>query len=403
MGNFSSVFPRVKDAEFLTSSYWQLSTFTFSRTFFFQVVSELGLLGAAAFILMLFTFLKRVFTTERGHIDRIVALYFVGAFFLAPPTFLLIVMFFVWAGYSMQKKDGKDTIVRFSEIPAMHVGLILVALLSIGGSAFGLSRVFRAEKLYKDSLSTTNLKSAYDLMRQAVMQNPYDERIRTGFVGVHMLVANTIAEKTQKAEGKQMSEQDKQTITQAIQSAIEEAKAVVTLNPRKASNWDLLATVYKNILPLAQGADAWALSAYQRAVLLDPQNPTYRLALGGVYYQLKQYDEAMRSFEQAAALKTDWPNAQYNYAWSAYQKGDYQRAVLAMQSTVALIDPKRNEADYKKAQADLEEFKKKVPESTQTTQQKSESEQKGTLALPPAADNVGEKISLPQSASPEAK
>jgi len=301
----------------------------------------------------------------------------------------------------MQKKDRKHTIVQFSEIPALHIGIIIVSLLVVGGVVMGINRVYMAERLYKQALSTTNLKTAYDTMRLAVFQNPYDERIRTGYVGVHMLVANTIAEKAQNTEGGgALSEQDKQTISQAVQAAIEEAKAVVSLNPRKAANWDVLATVYKNILPLAQGADAWALSAYQRAIILDPQNPTYRLAIGGVYYQLKQHDEAMRAFEQAAMLKPDWPNAQYNYAWAAFQKGDYQRAALAMQSTVSLIDPKLNEADYKKAQSDLEEFKQRLPEEIKTNEQQVTEEQSSTLTLPPEPAEVEEKINLPESASP---
>lgn len=403
IGNFVTIFPRVKDAEFLSSTYWQLSSFTFSRSVLFHVIAELGILGAAAFVLMLGSFVKRIFTTERGHMDRIIALFFVAATLISPPTFLFFILFFVWAGYSMQKSDRKHTIVHLSEIPAMHIGLVIITMLIVGGSMFGLYRVYNADRLYKQALLTTNLKSAYDTMRLAVLQNPYDERIRTGFVGVHMLVANTIARNAQNTEtGTTLSEQDKQTISQAIQAAIEEAKAVVSLNPRKAANWDVLANVYKNILPLAQGADAWALSAYQRAIILDPQNPTYRLALGGVYYQLKQYDEAMRAFEQAAMLKQDWPNAQYNYAWAAYQKGDYQRAALAMQSTVSLIDPKQNEADYKKAQADLEEFKQKLPAESQPTNEQSQSNQNSTLTLPPEQDQVDEKINLPESASPAA-
>lgn len=403
IGNFTVVFPRVKDAEFLAGSYWQLSSFTFSRSLIFHITTELGLLGLAAFILMVGSFVKRVFTTERGHMDRVIALFFVAASIVAPPTFMFFILFFVWAGYSAQKSDRKHIVANVTEIPVMHIAIIIVAMLAVGGAVMGLSRIYMAEYLYKQALSTTNLKSAYDTMRLAVFQNPYDERIRTGYVGVHMLVANTIAEKAQTTDGASaLSEQDKQTISQAIQAAIEEAKAVVSLNPRKAANWDVLATVYKNILPLAQGADAWALSAYQRAIVLDPQNPTYRLALGGVYYQLKQYDEAMRSFEQAAMLKNDWPNAQYNYAWAAYQKGDYQRAALAMQSTVSLIDPKLNEADYKKAQADLEEFKQKLPEGTQPPTEPTSENQSSTLTLPPEPAPVDEKINLPDSASPSA-
>ena len=129
----------------------------------------------------------------------------------------------------------------------------------------------------------------------------------------------------------ELSEADRQTISQAIQAAIEEAKATVTLNPQKAVNWENLASIYRNIINVAQGADSWTVSAYQRAIILDPQNPTYRVSLGGVMFTFKNYDEAVKLFEQAIAIKPDWANSYYNLAWSSYQKADYQRAAAAMQ------------------------------------------------------------------------
>ena len=111
---------------------------------------------------------------------------------------------------------------------------------------------------------------------------------------------------------------------------------------------------------MAQGSDAWAVSSYQRAILLDPQNSQYRLSLGGVYYSLGNYDDALRFFEQAVALKPDWSNAHYNFAWALYQKGNYQRAIEEMQSVVLLLQNNKKSDDYKKAQEDLKAFKYKV-------------------------------------------
>jgi len=163
--------------------------------------------------------------------------------------------------------------------------------------------------------------------------------------------------------------------------------------------------VYRSITGVVQGADAWTVSAYQRAIVLDPQNPSYRVALGGVLYGYKQYDDALRLFEQAISLKSDWPNALYNYAWAAYQKEEYAIAANAMQSCVALLNPKKDAADYKKASADLEEFKKKVPAETQTPEATTDTTQKKeSLSLPPTtAPQVEPKINLPKTASPEAK
>jgi len=273
---------------------------------------------------------------------------------------------------------------------------------------FMLGKVYMSEYLFQKSLSTNNLKDVYETMRTAVSYNPYNERIRTNYAQVHLLIANTIAGNVTKDKdgNPQLSEADRQTVSSAIQAAIDEAKAVVTLNPNKATNWELLASVYRSIVGVVQGADSWTVSAYQRAVVLDPQNPTYRVALGGVLYGFKQYEDSLRLFEQAINLKPDWPNAQYNYAWSAYQKGDYLTAATAMQSCVSLLNPIKDAADYKKASADLVEFKKKVPVESQTTDamETDTTKQKETLSLPPTGTpQIEPKISLPKTASPEAK
>jgi tetratricopeptide (TPR) repeat protein len=135
---------------------------------------------------------------------------------------------------------------------------------------------------------------------------------------------------------------------------------------------------------------------------LDPQNPIYRLNLGGVFYSLNNWDEASNLFTQAVGLKSDWPNAYYNLAWASYQKGAYQQAVNAMQNTISLLDPKTSKTDYEKASKELEEFKKKLPpaeeEATQGAQTKP-----SQLTLPTPQPTIEPKIKLPKEASPEAK
>ena len=191
-------------------------------------------------------------------------------------------------------------------------------------------------------------------------------------------------------------------VTQAIQAAIAEAKAVVTLNPQKAGNWENLASIYRNVITVAQGADSWTVSAYERAIVADPQNPLYRLQLGGLYYMLGNYDEASKLFEQSVGVKPDWANSHYNLAWAAFQKQNYQRAASEMQTVLTLVDPKANKKDYEQAQKDLEEFKKKLPKEEEKPATGEAGEQQLTLPTPPEQE-ISPKIELPETASPEAQ
>jgi Cytochrome c biogenesis factor len=239
------------------------------------------------------------------------------------------------------------------------------------------------------------LNKLYENVRQAIILNPFIERYRTNFSQLNLIIANNLASKATK--DKPLSEQDKQNISLAIQSAISEAKVAVSLNDKKAQNWENLAQIYRNIIKLIQGADVWAISAYQRAIVVDPQNPVYRLTLGGIYYSLGNYDDANNLFIQAVSLKPDWPLAYYNLAWSYYQKEKYQEAVVSMENVLRFLDPKKDEIDYKKAKKELEEFKKKLPKEEEQSTQEGKTQLKLTL---PSPIPTTPQIQLPKEASP---
>jgi tetratricopeptide (TPR) repeat protein len=405
--NFQSVFVKMKDLAYNSSSLWQISAFSLSRTAVFHTMTEMGVVGIGTLFFIFFLLIKRAFSAEGSVTAKLVALYFVGVFLLTPPSFMLFFLLFVWIGLEQSHHKSKEMSVDFGEIIPAYAVMILVGMIGIGGACLMLGRLYMSEFMFQKSLTTNNLKDVYETMKTAVTYNPYNERMRANFAQVHLLIANTIAGRATKNEKgePQLSETDRQTISQAIQAAIDEAKAVVSLNPGKATNWELLATVYRSIAGVVQGADSWTVSAYQRAIVLDPQNPSYRVALGGVLYGYKQYDDASRMFEQAITLKPDWANAEYNYAWSMYQKGEYVIAANAMQACISLLNPTKDAADYKKATADLEEFKKKLPAETQTKDTTSGTTQKKeSLSLPATSvPQVEPKISLPKTASPEAK
>ena len=229
--------------------------------------------------------------------------------------------------------------------------------------------------------------------------NPYIERFRSNFAQTNLIIANNLVKKNPK----EITEQDRQIVTQAIQAGIAEEKAAVSLNPQKAENWQNLASIYSNIINAAADADVWTISAYQRAILADPQNPGYRISLGGVYYSQKKYDDALRFFEQAISLKPDWTNANYNYAWANFQIKNYPQAVNALQATLKLLDPKLNKTDYDKVKKELEEFKKMLPkEEAPADKANGQTESNLNLPTPPTAQ-ISPKLELPKEASPEAK
>jgi Flp pilus assembly protein TadD len=415
--NFSSMFTAVKDFTYNQSSLWQVNSFSVGRSTLLHIMTETGLFGLIAFGLLIFNVFQSTMKQSSNLTMKFVIGYLSFVILFFPPS--LPLFFLLFLTIALLEKPGTGVInhapttqeksLDLKGLMPVYLGVAIVSFVLITGAGYFLGRSYASEYFFKKSLDgyvNNNAKEVYDNQRQAILINPYIERFRTNFSQTNLMIANNIASKANQpatTESTQLTEQDRQTITQAIQAAISEAKAAVTLNPQKADNWENLAAIYRNVLAVAQGADAWTVSAYQRAIVLDPQNPIYRLNLGGVYYTLKDYNQANSMFQQAASLKPDWANARYNLAWSSYQKADYQLAATEMQNVLTLVDPKLNKADYEKVQKELEEFKKMLPKEEKEATQEGEIKP-GTLNLPTLPETkVEPKIELPKEASPEAR
>jgi tetratricopeptide (TPR) repeat protein len=418
--NFASIFTLGKDLAYNQSALWEVSSFNASRSAFLHIFTEAGLVGFVAFVLLILGMMREIGKERNAH-EHLHPLFFAAGFtvlalLLLPISLVTLFLLFVvlaalghHTASTGNHEPRHNASMDLGNLLPVYLGAVMFALAFLGITGYLLGTAYAAEYAFKQSLNgivNNNLKELYDNQRQAVLTNQHIERYRVNFSQTNLLIANNVAARANTApaaEGQQetqpqLSEEDRQTIAQAIQAAISEAKAAVALNPQKSTNWENLANIYRNLLNVAQGADAWTISSYQRAIVLDPQNPLYRLNLGGIYYSMNSFDEASKLFEQAVALKNDWPNAHYNLAWASYQRADYQRAVNEMQSVLTLLDAKQDAADLKRAQTELEEFKKKLPQDTQSATGEGQPQQ---LSLPtPQGATVEPKVQVPEGAPP---
>lgn len=418
--NFSAIFTRVKDAGYNLSNLWQINSFVVGRSAILHVFTEIGIFGLVALGILLVKALREISALKAANQSTTLLylgfLYLVIWFIFFSPSLTLFFLFFLMLTLIAKNSLASNTHEQTAEEPnyfslelsyqALDVGIVIVAFILFIASGYLIGRTYTAEVYFKkslDGLLDNNLVELYKNQRQAIILNKYIERYRINFSQVNYLIAKNIIADKKKEE---LSNENKKQIIEAVQAAITEAKATVNLNQQKAANWANLADIYRNIVNVIQGADVWTVSAYQRAIIADPQNPNYRFNLGSFYYSLGNYDEALRLFEQSVAVKPDWSNAYYNLAWAAYQKKDYQRAVNEMQNVLNTIDKKQFQKDYEKAQTDLEEFKKKMSENSKETSKTQIETTSPQLNLPtPPNATFTPRIRLPKEneASPEAK
>lgn len=375
LANFSSLFTKVRDFAYNQSSLWQINSFSYARSGLIHLLAETGIAGLGSFLVLLYFLLKTVIANRKNLYLLLATVYLLFVLILAPPSLVVsFILFLLLIEHSKLLKDEKNILIfNFAKFSFLVYTTVLLSLLLLVLGSYLLYRSYLAEYYFKKSLdafSQNKAKELYDNQRRAVVYNPFIERFRLQFSQTNMLIANRLAERALSqnpqsppdSQTPQFSQDTKQTIAQAVQAAISEGKAAVTLNPQRSQNWENLATVYRNVLNVAQGSDSWTISSYQRAIVLDPKNPGLRLNLGGVYYALANYDEAIKQFDAAITLKPNWANAHYNLAWAAFKKGDYGRAVSEMQYSLSLLNIKSDQDDYKKAKKELEDFKKKQAE-----------------------------------------
>jgi len=393
-GNYLTAFNVFRPISYNSTEIWQLR-FTTPRSILLEVVTETGLIGIAGLLLLIWQIAKRI-PSDLKEDKSIFALIimFIGITFF-PPSITLIAYLFIYLSifsktksvtnkFNQSSSDG-NTSGRMPTIIVTAPVIISVAFLTY--YSYG---IVKGEYTYYKALAAANRnegQATYNLLRSAINTNPYVDRYHASYSQVNLALANSIA------ASEEITDQQRNTIAQLIQQAIREGKSTVSLNPQRAGNWELLGNIYRSIIPLAEGADSFALQSYNQAVTLDPANPNLRILLGGILYGAGNYESAIDVFKLAVRVKPDHPNAHYNLAIAYREAGQVQKAKEEFATVLSLVDSGSN--DYNLVIQALEDLDSDAGQPTQN--------QQGTDLTPPQESNVPAlepPLELPKDAEP---
>jgi len=171
-----------------------------------------------------------------------------------------------------------------------------------------------------------------------------------------MALANSLAS-SQRQSNSSPSAQLQQNITTLIQQSINEGRSAVSIAPMTSFNWNNLSSIYRSLIGFGQNADRFTIVTSQQAIALDPNNPQQYLDLGGIYYQLGLYDDAIRQFQFAITLKQDYANAYYNLGHAYEAKKDLANALASFQAVQSLVST--DKANSQIIKSEIEALKKK--------------------------------------------
>jgi tetratricopeptide (TPR) repeat protein len=388
-GNYLSAFNLFRPLSYNQTDLWQVR-FTSANNYYFTLITEVGLLGAVAFVMILIGLYKKIsFAYKNKAWEEIsIAILILSLAFIPISPVLIFLLMALLAIFS--SSEEKSFNIASNKVPVAIVASPI--FLAIAVLAFFGTKAVKAEAVYQKSLEAlvaNDAQKTYDYMVRAEKLNPYVDRYRASLAQIEMALANSIASK------KELTDADRTTITQLLQQAISEGKATVSLNTGRSGNWEVLAQIYRSIMSFADGANDYAISTYTQAVALDPINPNLRISLGGVYYSLGDYDNAISAFQLATVAKSDLANAHYNLAAAYAGDKNYDKAINSMNIVISLVDP--NSEDYKTAQTVLEQMKKQKPATTESVSESL------TTPQPIEETKIEPPITLPEEATPPAQ
>jgi Tfp pilus assembly protein PilF len=363
IGNFLEAFNSFRPASFNLTSYWS-GSFSTSSMGILQIWTELGVVGLIFVFYLMAMVLKLKKTVKIGQLVLFLAIS------LLLPLNLLTVFLLVWilSSNMIATKESKLILnVGENNFNVMPYVVAVLVLVGVGFGSFWAGRMFLGDFYMRKSLVAATKNDGtktYELQIKAIGFNPNLASYRKTYSQVNLSLAQTLLSKTD------ISDDDKTKASTLVQQAVREAKTAVSLSQKNPEYWYNLAGIYKTLVGLVDGAADWSYQAYQQTVILDPINPTYYLDMGGLLYAAGSYEQAERSFEQAATNKANFANAWYNWAYAAKQQNKLAAAVSRLEQALTLVPA--DSTDYEAATKELETWKAELAKLTEQQAQAAE-------------------------------
>jgi hypothetical protein len=373
-GTFATDFTRFKPASLnLNEALWSF-TFLRSSSFVLEILATTGVLGFVSYIFIAGKFLRDGVIKKHGTNNPFliaVALAILISL-LMPFTFIAYVLFFVllalYATAQAQHyphtyfdveldlvalkrgifatSSNSDPVNLTPEekkrsrfLPVFLFIIILGICIALG---FYTTVYTLADATFQRSMVAAQANSGietYNLQTNAIRLFPYRDGFHRVYSQTNLALANSLAATVgqQQQTDSSPSAETQQTILTLIQQSINAGRNATNIAPLTSSNWQNLSSIYRGLIGFGENAQSFAVLTIQQAIAIDPNNPQGYLNLGGIYYQLGAWDDAIRQFQIAISLKPDFSNAYYNLGHALEKKGDLQNAVAQYKTVKTLV------------------------------------------------------------------
>jgi tetratricopeptide (TPR) repeat protein len=407
---YANAFFVLKPVWLNTNDYWQLS-FDSANNWPLTLLVTTGILGTAAWYWLVFRATQLALRQRREQSFLTGFILALGVWQLFAPVtalvfslYVLALVFLLASNPNFSKEKSLDLRQRLALLPGNTgrrnfyvVASIFSLLLLVGATAVSwrFAKSYLAQYRQFESVlaeSKNDINTAYSKLAEAKNLDMYSDGIRRDYAALTMNIVLALANKSELSATEQ--EQLKDLATQAMS----DANDATILDPYNYANWLTLAGIYSQFIGSNDQALQSTYLALSQAASVNPNDPSIRFQLGQIFFEQKQYNEAITFFSQAAERKTDLAAPYYWLAKALVASNQGTDANTAYLKALTLLDPESD--DYKTVSQEYEQFKAEASQSAQ--QQSSASKEAssaentglGELANPSAtaSENLGQAI-----------
>ena len=282
--------------------FWQVR-FNQGAAAFPTLLATIGTLGVSAVLLLILVFFWQGFRnltevgsqSETGIGKGVSQLqlasfaggsYFFFSWFFYPLNLSLAFSAFLMLALWLAATEKPKGEVSLYQTPQKTFFIMLLGIFLLAGTVIGFYKIGRkyiAALDYARGLNFYNQESKIDdaiaNISKAATIDRKDIYFRT-LSQLYLIKTGRILKDTKLPQDKKKAQ-----LQQSISTAETAALTAVQIDPKDSLNWLRLGDIYENIVSLITGADKLAIQSYQKAAMLDPQNPQIPLSMGRVYLE----------------------------------------------------------------------------------------------------------------------
>jgi len=387
-GTFIFDYAKHRPSEINSTAFWNIR-FDRASTSFMTMLATIGLLGALTWLMvpliLLGSAMRKLLRSDEQTWHILIGMFsswflLTLAKFLYSSTLSLEFMFWVMMAMLVVVHKHDFFSVRFERSPraAMAVSfLFILGLVFVLSGLFVEGQRYAAEVAYARSIQIEQDSQDTDAVINGIVDanklNPRNDVYVRNLSLALLLKANEILEAPlgiERQEGESdedFTARQRSVVSERLQeassltaTAVNTARAATEMSPANVANWTVLASVYKDLMGVTEGADKWALESYEKAIEREPSSPVLYTELGKVYVAqadmatkgLDTDDEtakkeaqakvdellgkAATAFEKAIELKADYAVAHYNLGLVYDRQGKLAEAIKKLEGVVML-------------------------------------------------------------------